>query len=660
MKRKMTHTGRNELADAIRLRYRSATGKQKRKILDEFVASTGYHEKSAIRLLNSEPAPRLRQTRNRPSLYDEAASGALIVLWEASDRVCGKRLKALLPILLPALERNGHLKLDETIRAKILAMSAATIDRLLRAPRSVTRSKKRRRIEPEPRRRIPLRTFADWNEPLPGSMEMDLVAHCGAVSRGSYIHSLVLTDIASGWTEAAPLVVRESNLVVETLERVRIGLPFALRALDVDNGTEFVNDRLIEYCLSRGIELTRSRPYRKNDQAWIEQKNGAVVRKLLGYRRFAGIAAAQTITRLYGASRLFVNFFQPSFKLAAKHREGAQVSKRYHPPQTPCERLLLAESMPEAAQLKLREIANTLDPLKLLEEMRAMQAHLTTLADGETPPSGTDEPPDLAAFVASLSSAWRAGEVRPTFSAAAKPRYLRSLQHVARDKVPAMLAAPPTPPAPAVKPERPPLVYAGPGKGSFHALAMVWPLACRRLEGCPNINSSHLFEELCLQFPGRFNQCQRKTLSKRVKIWRDDARARGVKIDHLNYRNLNHKLRGRRPDPFKAHWSEMLQSLEANPDQTAIALLIEFRARYPEHYSLRQRTTLERRVRAWRRENILRFVGDMSVPAVTQTGPQAPPAPEEPSALRLKARWKRGGNRAWGNVVHEASSNKIT
>ena len=303
--------------------------------------------------------------------------------------MCGKRLKALLPILLPALERNGHLKLDAAIRSKILAMSAATIDRLLRAPRSVTRSKKRRRLEPEPRRRIPLRTFADWNEPLPGSMEMDLVAHCGAVSRGSYIHSLVLTDIASGWTEAAPLVVRESSLVVETLERVRVGLPFALRALDVDNGTEFVNDRLIEYCLSRGIEphsftaLPQERP--SLDRAEERRCRAQASR---GYRRFAGIAAAQAITRLYGASRLFVNFFQPSFKLASKHREGASVTKRYHPPQTPCERLLGAESMPQSAKLKLREIADTLDPLKLLEEMRAMQAHLTTLADGETPPSG--------------------------------------------------------------------------------------------------------------------------------------------------------------------------------------------------------------------------------------------------------------------------------
>jgi hypothetical protein len=179
-----------------------------------------------------------RQTRNRPSPYDEAARAALIVLWEASDRVCGKRLRALLPILLPALERHGHLRLDEPIRSKVLAMSAATIDRALRAPSSATRQRKPRSVVPEPRRRIRIRTFANWNEPPPGSMEMDLVAHCGDVNRGSYIHSLVLTDIASGWTEAVPIVVREGSLVVETLERIRAGLPFALRALDVDRGTE--------------------------------------------------------------------------------------------------------------------------------------------------------------------------------------------------------------------------------------------------------------------------------------------------------------------------------------------------------------------------------------------------------------------------------------
>ncbi|MGF9764919.1 hypothetical protein AAII07_58690 [Microvirga sp. 0TCS3.31] len=224
MPTKMTHAMRMDFANVIRDRYTAAANKDKRRILEEFIAATGYHEKSAIRVLNSHPEPKSRQTRRRPSFYDEAARGALIVLWEASDRVCGKRLRALLPILLPALERNGHLKLKEEIRAKVLSVSAATIDRLLQMPRRATRTKKPIRAVPEPRRRIKMRTFADWNEPLPGSMEMDLVAHCGEVNRGSYVHSLVLTDIASGWTEAAPLVARDATLVVETLERIRVGL----------------------------------------------------------------------------------------------------------------------------------------------------------------------------------------------------------------------------------------------------------------------------------------------------------------------------------------------------------------------------------------------------------------------------------------------------
>jgi integrase-like protein len=221
-------------------------------------------------------------------------------------------------ILLPALERHGHLKLEESIRAKVLAMSAATIDRLLRAARQATRTKKRRRVVPEIQRRVMVRTFADWHEPPPGSMEMDLVAHCGESTRGSYVHSLVLTDIASGWTECAPLVVRERTLLVETLDRIRLGLPFLLRALDVDNGGEFLNETVIEYCLRHGIELTRLRPYRKNDQAWIEQKNGAVVRKLVGYRRLEGIVAGQALARLYGASSRLQNCLSRSRRSYAK------------------------------------------------------------------------------------------------------------------------------------------------------------------------------------------------------------------------------------------------------------------------------------------------------------------------------------------------------
>lgn len=166
--------------------------------------------------------------------------------------------------------------------------------------------------------------------------------------------------------------------------------------------------------------------------------------------------------------------------------------------------------------------------------------------------------------------------------------------------------------APAEKmPQRPRVIYASPGSAKFHAITMVWPLVCRRLEGFPNINSSQLFEELCMQFPGRFTRRQYKTLAKRVKVWRRDARARGVVIDQLKYRNLSNKPRGRRSDPFGAHWAEMLQCLEAQPDQTALELLLEFRARYPERYSLRQLRTLGRRLKVWRREAVQRLVCEL-------------------------------------------------
>jgi hypothetical protein len=635
MEKTLTREAKVQLASSLRRRYQAASSRSKKQILGEFVEVSGYHPKYAIHLLNAaEPSAPARRGRVRPTIYDDAAKQALIVLWEASDRVCGKRLKPLLRILLPALERHGHLNLDDLVRTKVLAMSPATIDRLLRAPRNATRTRKLRRVTPEIRRRIAVRTFADWNEPPPGSMEMDLVAHCGDMNRGSYVHSLVLTDIASGRTECVPLVVRKSTLLVEALERVRQGLPFPLRALDVDNGSEFVNETMIQYCLRNGIELTRSRPYRKNDQAWIEQKNGAIVRKLLGYRRFEGIAAAQVLSRLYGASRLFVNFFQPSFKLAEKHRQGAQVTKRYHPPETPCERLLSAETVSDATKVKLREVGSALDPLQLLEEVRAMQSHLVVLAEGGAPSVSSADQPDLSAFLASLSSAWRSGEVRPTHSVEAKPRYLRRIQTlVHRDAVPPRQVAPPSQAEvvtmgaqPVVSPNRPPVPKLDPEVEQQcevqrkelarlhiqrrHAFTLIWPLVCRRLESRPNISASELFDELRAQYPGRFHCGQLNAFIHRVRLWRDDARARGVMIGKRTHRNTKSRAR-RRPDPFQAHWAQMLQRLDADPDQTALELLIDFQARYPDRYNSRHLRTLQRRLKIWRREAVQRLICEM-------------------------------------------------
>jgi len=221
-------------------------------------------------------------------------------------------------------------------------------------------------------------------------METDLVRHGGESAAGSFVHTLTLTDVASGWTECVALVIRDGALVVAALEQMRTPMPFPLRGFDTDNGGEFMNETVAAYCLEHGIPRTRSRPYHKNDQAWVEQKNGSVVRRLVGYRRLEGLAAAEALSRLYAASRLFVNFFQPSFKLASKTRLGSKVRKTYHSLETPCAKLLASAAVTDEMKGRLRAMAAELDPLPLLEEIRAIQHHLATLASRTgIPPAGS-------------------------------------------------------------------------------------------------------------------------------------------------------------------------------------------------------------------------------------------------------------------------------
>jgi hypothetical protein len=232
--RRVSMATRDELLMALAARYRGSGRADKTRILDEFASVTGLHRKHAMRLLRAGPSGQAPASRPERRVYDEAVREALIVLWEASDRICGKRLKALVPVLLDAMERHGHLDLAPEVRAGLLAMSAATIDRALRAVREKTGRRGRRRgsASSAVRRSIPVRTFSDWEDPPPGFIEADLVAHSGPVASGSFIQTLVLTDIATGWTECAPLLVREQTVLVEVLGEVRKLLPFELLGFD--------------------------------------------------------------------------------------------------------------------------------------------------------------------------------------------------------------------------------------------------------------------------------------------------------------------------------------------------------------------------------------------------------------------------------------------
>jgi hypothetical protein len=406
---------REELVAATSGRYRASTRDEKKRILDEFVAVTGFHRKPAMRLLRRGRAAGTGGHRPERRLYGEAVRTALIVIWEASDRICGKRLRPLAPLLVEAMERHGHLQLDPEVRRQLLAMSAATIDRALREAKAGSGRRRRRGPVSELRRSIPVRTFSDWGDPPPGFCEVDLVWHSGATAKGSYVQTLTVTDIATGWTECAPLLVREQKLLTEVLTEIRKLMPFALLGFDSDNDSVFINETVRDYCLAGGITFTRCRPYRKNDQAWVEQKNGAVVRKIVGYRRFEGLKAAAALAELYATVRLFVNFFQPSFKLAAKEREGARVHKRYHKPATPYQRLMDDSRTPEDVKRQLKRVYTSLDPVLLLRDMRAAQLRLVEIAD--TPDSIASEDaaaPTLDVFLAGLRTSWKAGDIRPT------------------------------------------------------------------------------------------------------------------------------------------------------------------------------------------------------------------------------------------------------
>jgi hypothetical protein len=486
--RRISMPTRKELLAAVNARYRAARATEKARILDEFTAVTGYHRKHAIRLLNSDaPLARPRAVRNR--LYDEAVRQALIVLWEASDRLCGKRLKASIPTLISAMERHGHLDLHPSVKERLLQISAASIDRLLSETRRHIDGKRRRDagIGVAIRRAVPVRTFSDWGDPPPGFFEVDMVEHCGGTKiDGNFVHTLVLTDIASAWTECVPMPMRNQSLIVEALDVAASNIPFAMLGVDTDNDSAFINQTILDYCNARCLAQTRSRPYRKNDQAWVEQKNGAVVRKLVGYERLAGLDATRALAKLYAASRLYINYFQPSFKLKSKKRDGARVAKKYYSPATPYARLMDSRQVSDAIKTKLKTECDTLDPVTLLRDIRAAQQELHELVARATAQTNTVATPvDVQTFLSSLATAWKSGEVRPTHRRkAATPRWWRTR----RDP-----------------------------------LAEIWPAFEQWLLEEPTLTAKDLLERLLSATPNAaINRTQLRTLQRRIKAWRAD------------------------------------------------------------------------------------------------------------------------------------------
>jgi hypothetical protein len=383
------------------------------------------------------------------------------------------------------------------VREQLIALSPATADRILRpyrerdAPHGVTTTRRGLLIKQQ----VPVRTFTGWDDVKPGFFEADLVAHCGPWAEGVFLQTLVLTDVATGWTECLALLHRSQHTVIQALDRARILLPMPLLGLDTDNGGEFLNTDLLEYCEREEIIFTRGWVAKKNDQCFVEQKNGAIVRQLVDYDRFEGEHAYQQLAELYRAVRLYVNFFQPSMKLQLKEREGGKLRRRYDPAKTPFQRLLAAGILSTADRVRLTTIAQALDPVQLLRQIEQLQdalwRHALTQMPANVPesirPTRSDTPTVRFTLDASTDS---------ETTAQREPEGARKYRRTKRLKGPRLYRTRPDP------------------------FAAVWAEVEAELTAHPERTAKAAFEHLQERYPGVFPATQLRTLQRRVQEWR--------------------------------------------------------------------------------------------------------------------------------------------
>lgn len=379
---------RKKITAEVSRRYRKAPKKERGRILDEFCALTNYNRSYAALLLRGpgpgkrKPKPLIRTVRaerpGRKPVYTNDVRVVLAKIWAILNYPCSRRLVAILPEMIKKLEKHGEINPSDGVRERLLAISASTADRLLAGERKKMEIKSRSKTKPGTllRHQIPIRTFSDWDDARPGFLEIDLVGHDGGNASGEYCQSLDCVDVASGWTEIRAVRNKAQRWVFEAIGDMRAQLPFPLLGLDSDNGGEFINDPLSKYCREDRITFTRSRPYRKNDSCFVEQKNFTAVRSYVGYLRYDTEEQLKLLNQLYDVLCPYLNFFQPQMRLVEKVREGAKVRKRYDKPATPYQRLLQNPDIDELAKRKLRRTYARLNPADLARRINDLQATL--------------------------------------------------------------------------------------------------------------------------------------------------------------------------------------------------------------------------------------------------------------------------------------------
>ena len=376
----MSLKSKYELLEVVRPRYLKANKLEKQKMLDEFTSVTGYHRKHAIRVLKNKVQVQNHlkgKTKTYQTIYRGEVVQVLEQIWETYGCICSKRLQPFLPEAIRVLERYKEIKISKDTKELLLKISSASIDRCLRpvrikSPHGLSTSKPGSLLK----KLIAVRTFTEWDEERPRFMEIDLVAHCGDSVAGQFLCTLTCTDICTGWTDVTALPHRSQEAVSKAIHLMRQRLPFPLLGIDSDNGSEFINDLLYRYCLDEKVTFTRSRPYKKNDQAHVEQKNWSVVRHTVGYDRWETAQEFALLESIHDDLRLYINFFQPSFKLIAKERIGNRTIKRYDPAKTPYQRVLDRKDIPLEAKARLMNLYVQLNPAELRRRIDQKTAKL--------------------------------------------------------------------------------------------------------------------------------------------------------------------------------------------------------------------------------------------------------------------------------------------
>lgn len=493
---------RRELLAGTKQKYHDANWTEKGKILDGFVAATGYERKYATHLLNSTAAPAAPTKRPATQKYDEQVRQALIAVWYAANKICSKRLVPFLPQLVAKMEQHGHLRLPADVRARLLNISPATVDRML----SPDRERIRQGISTTRRgnllkHQIQVRTFADWDDVTPGFLEADLVAHCGGNMNGVFLNTLVLVDISTGWLECLPLLRKSAQDVIDGLRVADELLPFILQGLDTDCGSEFINYDVLDYCEDRRITFTRARTHRKNDQAHVEEKNGSVVRRLVGYDRFEGQKAWEALAQLYSVLRIYVNYFQPSLKLLEKERRGAKVSKKYDSAKTPYQRILLSEHISQAKKESLTKEYEALDPVSLLAQLETLQDGLWKYSWNKTGRADTN-------YVVTEEDIIDQNKAQPETPAKLN-RFYRASRKVD------LRSAPRT------------------WRTRADPFEKTWDEIRLRLELMPETSAREIIQWLMGKYPGEYSMGQTRTLQRRIAQWRQEQECHVQKLRAL-------------------------------------------------------------------------------------------------------------------------------